>query len=110
MAEGFVETNGVRLWYEQRGEPDGAPVVLVMGVGASAIWWPPELVDALIDAGYGWCASTTATSGCRLTSTSRGRRTAPSTEDAREALERVASSTNARGRRELPDPARPSAT
>ena len=53
MAEGFVETNGVRPWYEQRGEPDGAPVVLVMGVGASAIWWPPELVDALIDAGYG---------------------------------------------------------
>lgn len=52
MAEGFVETNGVRLWYEQRGEPGGAPVVLAMGVGASAIWWPPELVDALVDAGY----------------------------------------------------------
>ncbi|MGH9247155.1 MAG: alpha/beta fold hydrolase [Acidimicrobiales bacterium] len=52
MADGYVDTNGVRLWYEELGQPDGAPVVLVMGVGASVVWWPPELVAGLVDAGY----------------------------------------------------------
>ncbi len=52
MAEGYVDTNGVRLWHEELGRPDGAPVVLVMGVDGSAIWWPPELVDGLAGAGY----------------------------------------------------------
>jgi pimeloyl-ACP methyl ester carboxylesterase len=52
LADGYVDTNGVRLWYEVRGRPDGAPVVLVMGVAASALWWPPELVDALVEAGH----------------------------------------------------------
>ena len=33
MAAGYVETNGVRLWYEELGRPDGAPVLLVMGRG-----------------------------------------------------------------------------
>ena len=52
MTEGFVETNGVRLWYEDRGESTSPPVVLVMGATASAIAWPEELLDALARAGY----------------------------------------------------------
>jgi pimeloyl-ACP methyl ester carboxylesterase len=52
MSEGYVETNGVRLWYEDMGDPDGEVVVLVMGATASAISWPPELLDALTGAGY----------------------------------------------------------
>ncbi|HEX4906412.1 MAG TPA: alpha/beta fold hydrolase [Acidimicrobiales bacterium] len=47
MTEGYVETNGVRLWYEDRGHPDAEAVVLVMGATASAISWPDELLDAL---------------------------------------------------------------
>ena len=31
MAAGYVDTNGVRLWYEELGRPDGAPVMLAMG-------------------------------------------------------------------------------
>ena len=52
MNEGYVQTNGVRLWYEQLGPAAGPPVLLVMGVGASAIWWPMALVRGLVDAGY----------------------------------------------------------
>jgi pimeloyl-ACP methyl ester carboxylesterase len=52
MAEGYVETNGVRLWYEDLGDPEGEAVVLIMGATASAITWPPELLDALTAAGH----------------------------------------------------------
>jgi pimeloyl-ACP methyl ester carboxylesterase len=52
MDEGHVETNGVRLWYEERGPADGTPIVLIMGVAASALWWPPELVEPLVAAGH----------------------------------------------------------
>jgi pimeloyl-ACP methyl ester carboxylesterase len=52
MAAGYVDTNGVRLWYQELGRPDGAPVLLVMGGGASVVWWPPELLQGLVGAGY----------------------------------------------------------
>jgi pimeloyl-ACP methyl ester carboxylesterase len=48
---GYVNSNGMRLWYEGRGQPEGAPVVLVMGVDASSIWWPRALVERLVQAG-----------------------------------------------------------
>jgi pimeloyl-ACP methyl ester carboxylesterase len=51
MGEGYVETNGIRLWYEDLGDPDGDAVVLIMGATASAISWPQELLDALTAAG-----------------------------------------------------------
>ena len=51
-SEGFVVTNGIRLWYDTLGPADGQPVVLVMGAGASVLWWQPELVDAIVDAGF----------------------------------------------------------
>ncbi|WP_091941773.1 alpha/beta fold hydrolase [Trujillonella endophytica] len=38
---------GTELWVEERGAPDGTPVLLVMGANASGITWPDELVDAL---------------------------------------------------------------
>jgi pimeloyl-ACP methyl ester carboxylesterase len=52
VAAGYVDANGVRLWYEELGRPDGAPVLLVMGGGASVVWWPPGLLQGLVGAGY----------------------------------------------------------
>ena len=52
MAEERIESNGVRLWYEEIGPAAGPPVLLVMGAGASAIWWPPEVVERLVGAGF----------------------------------------------------------
>lgn len=51
MASGFVDTNGVRLWFEDLGPAEGPPVVLVSGGGASVVWWPPGLAEGLVDAG-----------------------------------------------------------
>lgn len=52
MTEGFVDTNGVALWHQRHGQAGGLPVVLIHGVEASSIWWPPELVDSLVAAGH----------------------------------------------------------
>ncbi|OEV11440.1 alpha/beta fold hydrolase [Streptomyces nanshensis] len=38
---------GVRLWAEERGDPDAAALLLVMGANASGLAWPDSLVDAL---------------------------------------------------------------
>lgn len=52
MTQGYVDTEGVRLWYEELGRADGLPVLLIMGGGASVVWWPAELIQGLVDAGY----------------------------------------------------------
>lgn len=52
MTQGYVDTDGVRLWYEELGRADGPPVLPVMGGGASVVWWPAELIQGLVDAGY----------------------------------------------------------
>ena len=51
MSEGYVDTNGVRLWYEDLGDRDGDVVVLIMGATASAISWPSDS-RALTAAGH----------------------------------------------------------
>ncbi|MGY1744041.1 alpha/beta fold hydrolase [Blastococcus sp. SYSU D00695] len=37
----------VQVWAEERGDPAGTPLLLVMGANASGLTWPDELVDAL---------------------------------------------------------------
>jgi pimeloyl-ACP methyl ester carboxylesterase len=51
MTQGYVDTNGVRLWYEALGPANGKPVLLIMGVDASVVWWPSEFIDVLVNAG-----------------------------------------------------------
>ena len=38
---------GVHLWAEERGDPAGTPLLLVMGANASGLTWPEALVDRL---------------------------------------------------------------
>jgi pimeloyl-ACP methyl ester carboxylesterase len=51
VSEGFVSVNGVRLWWEQRGDPAGVPILMVNGAGGSAISWRPELLNGLVAEG-----------------------------------------------------------
>lgn len=52
MSQGYVDEQGIRLWYEVVGPSQGAAVVLAMGVGASSLWWPREMVDRLVGGGF----------------------------------------------------------
>lgn len=43
MTERFIDANGIRLCTETFGEPSDPSVLLVMGLGASMLWWDAEL-------------------------------------------------------------------
>jgi pimeloyl-ACP methyl ester carboxylesterase len=47
MTETIVHANGVQLCTESFGDPAASPVLLIMGVGASMLWWPEELCELL---------------------------------------------------------------
>jgi pimeloyl-ACP methyl ester carboxylesterase len=47
-----VQSNGIRLEYERSGPTDGAPLLLIHGVGAQLVRWPKSLCDALAVAGF----------------------------------------------------------
>jgi pimeloyl-ACP methyl ester carboxylesterase len=47
-----TKANGITIAYEAVGPRDGAPILLIHGVGAQLVRWPPELVDGLAAAGF----------------------------------------------------------
>lgn len=47
-----VPINGIEIAWTEVGNPEGAPVMMVMGLGGSHRLWGDPLVDGLIDAGY----------------------------------------------------------
>lgn len=52
MSSGIVKANGIDLWYEALGDHDGAPLLLVTGLGGQAISWPDEFCWGLADRGF----------------------------------------------------------
>jgi pimeloyl-ACP methyl ester carboxylesterase len=51
MAERIVEANGIELCTEAFGDPADPPMLLVMGIGASMLWWDEEFCRMLADRG-----------------------------------------------------------
>lgn len=49
---GSVQSNGVTLAYESRGEVDDPAIILVQGLGVSLTGWPQTLIDDLVRRGY----------------------------------------------------------
>jgi len=47
-----VRANGLQIYYDVTGDPDGVPVVLLHGIGLTAAAWGPEFVDPLVAQGY----------------------------------------------------------
>ncbi|MBB3041741.1 alpha/beta hydrolase family protein [Nocardioides soli] len=43
---------GIELCYQTFGDPDGDPLVLVMGLGGPMTWWDPDLCAGLARAGF----------------------------------------------------------
>jgi pimeloyl-ACP methyl ester carboxylesterase len=51
VTERIIETDGIRLCTEAFGEPTDPPVLLVMGIGASMLWWEEGFCRSLADGG-----------------------------------------------------------
>ena len=51
MAERMIRTRGIELCAEAFGQPIDPPVLLVMGLGASMLWWEEEFCRMLADGG-----------------------------------------------------------
>ncbi len=45
--EGFSENNGVKIFYRDYGPVDGDPILMVHGLGAQLVHWPPHLITFL---------------------------------------------------------------
>ena len=51
MTERMVEANGVELCTQPFGDPAHAPLLLIMGTGASMLWWEEGFCQLLADGG-----------------------------------------------------------
>jgi len=47
----MIEANGVTLCTDSYGDPADAPVLLIMGTGASMLWWPDDFCRRLAQGG-----------------------------------------------------------
>src|SRR5205814_4361590 len=47
----MIEANGIGLCTESFGDPGGAPILLVTGVGGSMLWWDEGFCRMLADGG-----------------------------------------------------------
>jgi pimeloyl-ACP methyl ester carboxylesterase len=51
VAEGMIEANAVELCTESFGDPADPPILLVMGIGASMLWWDEDFCRLLAQGG-----------------------------------------------------------
>jgi pimeloyl-ACP methyl ester carboxylesterase len=51
MAEQMVSVDGAEICAESFGDPGDAPILLIMGIGASMLWWEEGFCRRLADAG-----------------------------------------------------------
>jgi pimeloyl-ACP methyl ester carboxylesterase len=48
----LIQANNINLYYEERGNPVGIPILLIMGLGRQMIAWPEEFMTALARDGH----------------------------------------------------------
>src|ERR671910_1518809 len=51
VSERLIEANGVELCTEPFGDPTDPPILLVMGTGASMLWWEEDFCRMLAERG-----------------------------------------------------------
>lgn len=52
VRSGYAKRGDLEIYYEDRGDPAGEPVVMVMGLNAHLHYWPDNLVARLVEHGY----------------------------------------------------------
>ena len=50
--EGFIENDGVKIFYREYGSMGSQPILLVHGLGAQLVHWPPHLISFLTGHNY----------------------------------------------------------
>jgi hypothetical protein len=65
MTEQMVEANGIEFWTEPFGDPAHPPILLIMGIDASFLWWEESFCRMLTDGGRFVIPTTTATPAAR---------------------------------------------
>jgi pimeloyl-ACP methyl ester carboxylesterase len=48
----YAPSNGIQIFYETHGDPEGQPLLLVMGLGAQLTLWEPAFCDLLVREGF----------------------------------------------------------
>ena len=48
----LVVANGLKIEVEQHGNPSDPALLMVMGLGAQLVHWPPAMIEILVSAGY----------------------------------------------------------
>ena len=51
MSERMIEANGVELCTESFGNLGDPPILLIMGIGASMLWWEEDFCGMLANGG-----------------------------------------------------------
>ena len=47
-----IQSNGIEIEIDDKGPPDGEPLLLIMGLGMQLTGWPEELVELLVARGF----------------------------------------------------------
>ncbi len=50
--EGYVDNNGVKIFYVDHGPASNEPILLVQGLGGQLTFWPDELISTLQNNGF----------------------------------------------------------
>ena len=50
--EGYVDNNGVEIFYVDHGPASNEPILLVQGLGGQLTFWPDELISTLQNNGF----------------------------------------------------------
>jgi proline iminopeptidase len=48
----YLTSNGITIAYDTTGDPNGLPILLVMGLGMQLIAWPEDFVAGLVELGF----------------------------------------------------------
>jgi pimeloyl-ACP methyl ester carboxylesterase len=67
VAERMIEANGVELCTEPFGDPADPPILLIMGIGASMLWWEEGFCRMLADGGRFVIRYDHRDTGCSIT-------------------------------------------
>jgi pimeloyl-ACP methyl ester carboxylesterase len=47
-----ITANGITIHYDEHGDKDAPPMLLIMGFGAQMTLWPMEFIEAMVKRGF----------------------------------------------------------